>query len=948
MAPNSGTRLTGVWFLASFIWLSCSLQKHYLIDQPRLSSFLLLLISGALAYGASLFSKWLPGADGRFDSDAGLKISASSLPPRPRRFDIPSIITLIIIRLELSYGVLYDFQCSTAGVESFLPLLLVAHRFFSYHPSPVKSDEPEDMWGNPLEDLKVWLKGSPFVLLVGTALLSYGSFLAGNFATRSTNFCSSLVDQGSFVGFIQWAGLFVDVIIINLLWRVLSWARTTRRRLRILSSILLLAGFATCVPLSMTHLSQHKGIVGHQSLRGVSSLYIFDVLSTGTVVASLVISASLMLCDPSPFEPAAIATFFTGMLASISNVLLVGTYRQPSAAKPIFTLCTISLGFTIFIYASNMRSVIFVRRVFLLLLLLVLVGSSATYVILTPKTFTRHPVDDLVYKNRVEEDRWLRHATVSTTLKLAVKEYGERHHERKPPRNFDKWFEFARQRKSVVIDKFDQIEKDILPFWGLQPRTIRDGLEFLKSQPNIGIISIADGKASHNNPPSLSHQHTLDEIITLISAFVEHLPAMEIAINLQARPRVLVPWNDMHQLRTIATQPSSQLLSGRLSRRGDLDSSAQNNTGVNVRRGPADSTRPYVPVHQFRQLEALACPPASPIRDGVNRDVRDFCASCTLPHSKEQFVENWQIALDPCHQPDIFNLHEFHTVPHQFELYQNLLPLFSRSKPAGFGDILIPFSNPELDQYYASKPFNQRQDVVLWQDDVYNLPTVTHESLHGSHRLRLIHLVRNATATDRIAMLLGIGSGMNSRFRYENVPTTEGNSILPLQFSLTNPSWPCKDANCELMEREFGFEPRATEVDSRYEMLLDSSYGPPPNLLQVLRSNSVPVLSSIFHEWYTERLIPWVHFIPIDLRYHALHSTMSYFIGLDGRGTLNGRKQITPGRTDDAKWIAEHGRKWAEKTMRKEDMEVYLFRLLLEWGRVTDDNRDNIGFVLEG
>lgn len=94
--------------------------------------------------------------------------------------------------------------------------------------------------------------------------------------------------------------------------------------------------------------------------------------------------------------------------------------------------------------------------------------------------------------------------------------------------------------------------------------------------------------------------------------------------------------------------------------------------------------------------------------------------------------------------------------------------------------------------------------------------------------------------------------------------------------------------------------------------------------------------------------MPWVHFIPIDTRYHALHSTMSYFIGLDGRGTLNGRKQITPGRTEDARWIAQQGRKWAEKAMRKADMEVYLFRLLLEWGRVIDDNRDSLSFVLKG
>ena len=46
--------------------------------------------------------------------------------------------------------------------------------------------------------------------------------------------------------------------------------------------------------------------------------------------------------------------------------------------------------------------------------------------------------------------------------------------------------------------------------------------------------------------------------------------------------------------------------------------------------------------------------------------------------------------------------------------------------------------------------------------------------------------------------------------------------------------------------------------------------------------------------------------------------------------------------------IAERGRVWAGKVLRKEDMEVYLFRLLLEWGRLTDDGREGLGFELEG
>ncbi|KAI0810355.1 hypothetical protein GGR55DRAFT_646313 [Xylaria sp. FL0064] len=943
MALDAGTRLTGVWFLASFAWLSYSSQRHTLIHQPRLSSFLLLLISGSLAFVVSVFSEWLPGAHGRFDSDAVLKAASSSLPPRPRRFYVPCIIILVIFRLELSYRSMHNFQCSTPGIEAFLPLLLVAHRFFSYRASPIESDEPEDMWGSPLEDFKVWLTGSPVMLLLGTILLSYGAFLAGNLTMRSTYFCSSLADQGSLVFFVQLVGLFVDATIIILSSRVLSWLRTTKSRLRTLGSILLIASFMTSVPLVAAGFSKRGGIIGNQSLRGVNSLYIFDTLTTGIVVATLVISISLLICETSPHEPITIATFACSLFAAVSNVFLVGTYQQTSAAQPLLILGTSSLGFTIFTYANNMRSIIFIRRAFLLLLLLSIMVSSIIYVSLTPKVFTRHPVDDLVYKNRIEADRWLRHATVSTTMKLAVKEYEERHHGRKPPRNFDKWFEFARQRKSVVIDRFDQMEKDILPFWGLRPQNIRDGLSFLKGQPNIGIISIADNKVSHNSPADLSQQETLDGIVTLISSFVEHLPAMEIAINLQERPRVLVPWNEIHQLRTTASQPGFQLMPGR--KRDDSDTLAMKDLGSNMRMGAARSAQTYIAAHHFQQLVALACPLGSPSRAGRSWDVGDFCATCTAPHSKEQFLQDWQMALDPCHQPDLFNLHDFHTTPHQFELYQDLLPLFSASKTASFNDVLIPFPLAGSKQEYDGRTFNQKQDVVLWQGDVDDIPTATHEFLHGSHRLRLVHLVENATATDHISMLLGIGAGQNSRFRYEYVPATEANSILPLQFSLTGPSEGCKDANCELIRDEFGLQQPITEVDGRYVMLLDTRDGPPPNLLQVLRSNSVPVLSSIFQQWFTERLMPWVHFIPIDTRYHALHSTMSYFIGLDGRGTLNGRKQITPGRTEDAKWIAQEGQKWAEKAIRKEDMEVYLFRLLLEWGRVIDDHRDSMNFV---
>lgn len=46
---------------------------------------------------------------------------------------------------------------------------------------------------------------------------------------------------------------------------------------------------------------------------------------------------------------------------------------------------------------------------------------------------------------------------------------------------------------------------------------------------------------------------------------------------------------------------------------------------------------------------------------------------------------------------------------------------------------------------------------------------------------------------------------------------------------------------------------------------------------------------------------------------------------------------VEKGHRAEAEKIAEDGRKRAAQVLRKEDMEVYMFRLLLEWGRIVND-----------
>lgn len=85
----------------------------------------------------------------------------------------------------------------------------------------------------------------------------------------------------------------------------------------------------------------------------------------------------------------------------------------------------------------------------------------------------------------------------------------------------------------------------------------------------------------------------------------------------------------------------------------------------------------------------------------------------------------------------------------------------------------------------------------------------------------------------------------------------------------------------------------------------------------------------------------------MDVRLHGLLSTLAFFAGTAGGAAgAGGAGGMTEGNVKAGAMIAEAGREWAGKVLRKVDMEIYMFRLLLEWGRLTDDRRDEIGFVV--
>jgi len=136
-------------------------------------------------------------------------------------------------------------------------------------------------------------------------------------------------------------------------------------------------------------------------------------------------------------------------------------------------------------------------------------------------------------------------------------------------------------------------------------------------------------------------------------------------------------------------------------------------------------------------------------------------------------------------------------------------------------------------------------------------------------------------------------------------------------------------------------EPVPFATHWRYRHLVDlDGAGFSGRFLPFLRSRSLPYRAAIFRSWIDERVHAWRHFVPLDMRLgrKGLWEVVKLFARADlERAGESGEQQF-------GRQMAEEGREWAAKVLRKEDMQVYMFRLLLEWGRLVDENRETLGF----
>ena len=560
------------------------------------------------------------------------------------------------------------------------------------------------------------------------------------------------------------------------------------------------------------------------------------------------------------------------------------------------------------------------------------------------KTIVFHPIDLLMHDAGEQHQTWASQAATSKTLGQATEEYRKRYL-RHPPPEFDKWYDYATARSSVVIDDYDSIYEDLLPFWAIDPQILRKRTREIISDPwnEVAEVSIRSGAAEIGPNVLPTHRWMLDGVLALTHDFSQWLPDMDLAFNINDESRLAVPYKNLEKLRSIGV------------RAGASEAPKRNQWSLNrAETWHLDETSPspsrfedHSFTNNFYSYGSVACRPGSSARNSYIWDPRNLCISCAAPHSLGPFLRNWTLSASPCHQPDLANLHGFYLSPAAFKTAHELVPVFSQSKAHGYADIMYPSPwnymdkvkyEPSTDDTHPDRPFIEKENTLFWRGATSE-GVSAEGTWKGMTRQRLVHLANNVTSGDTIPILLPHGS-QPERYVYHYVPASQVPALgLDFDVAIVDKIARCGLQDCPNQEKEFGLVgPSDFQDHWRYRYLFDlDGAGFSGRFLPFLRSRCLPFKTALFREWYDGRITAWKHFVPIDLRLHGVHSTLAYF---------SGTKIGMAPRIKEGEKIAEEGREWAEKALRKGDMEIYMFRLLLEWGRLTDDRRDEIGFQM--
>lgn len=534
------------------------------------------------------------------------------------------------------------------------------------------------------------------------------------------------------------------------------------------------------------------------------------------------------------------------------------------------------------------------------------------------------------------------------TLKDAAEAYRLKRG-RHPPPGFEKWYEYAAENNAIIVeDFFDQIYHDLEPFWALPPAEIR-----AKARQLEMWVRISNGTAEANTG-WFWHVIWADMI-----GHVSHmLPDMIVPLNAMDEPRIMVP---------------HEIISASLARAKEHRTMADPERAIGVVHGwPENEVHKEIDRWETTWYRSApysfaraACAPDAPIRAEPNLLHRTMGAAAekTQQQSRPEtsFVSNWTLASDLCQDSSIGAYHGALTSPLTASTSRDLLPMFGGSKFAVNNDILMPapmyWNGEERFDAKDHAPWSSKTNLAIWRG------TATggrHNALNwpNFHRHRFVALTNGTKYRHSFT------DPTNDHDRiFTDVQQQSALSPLPKALQKNLESWldkhqdikftdlfcdiPTEDGQCWYLSPDYEVA-RSMGLPEQYscKFLPDvdgNSFS--GRYRSFLQSNSVPIKASLYREWHDHRLVAWKHFVPMNNRFTDYYAIMSYFLGCTE--DICGTSGSFPGHDSEAEEIARAGSEWAQKVLRKVDMQIYVARLLLEYGRLTDDKRDLLGWVTD-
>lgn len=529
-----------------------------------------------------------------------------------------------------------------------------------------------------------------------------------------------------------------------------------------------------------------------------------------------------------------------------------------------------------------------------------------------------HPILQLAKQADNEREGIL--SRQSTNIEDAVAEY-RRRYKIAPPPNFDKWYEFAKERNVVLTDEFDTIHEMLAPFWGLKPATIRKrATEALGYSNHLMGILIRDHQVVLQQGGKAWERKSLGQMLSNIT---QYLPDMDLAFNEFDEPRVVLQHDDLSRLVakgrdvSMAAAAANKELSNSFTKdikglgNGKSIREVSNSRFVNVGRQSAWA------------VSRMSCPPDSPARsleDGEDDLVDDTKGYCT--EGELCFISNMTAFTDICSSPSFRTNYGFFDRPNAFSVTHDLVPIFSQSKLSTYSDILFPSH-----WYWANKvPYNESSDIP-WsskRDELYWRGSTTGGfSRWGGwrhhHRQHFVQTLNDASAESLILTTPQTNESTTTElpFLAEKQPLETHAHLFNVTFSHIGQ---CDPGDCSAQRRAFTLAPYAAQHDAwASKFLLDLDGNAFSGRFQAfLRSRSLVFKFALFREWTTGSWLgAWRDYVPLSLGGGEWVEAVRYLA------------EEEEGRSF-AEAMAEGSREWAGRVLRREDMEVWFFRLLLE------------------